>query len=217
MLSRQLGRSTIWVRLRQLSPEQASLALDIALASISKVRPGPNFTAWYSKACHALGSRTLIVLDDLPRLFANDQLGTRLAILVRICEEQGLRIVSTSPYELPIAFLEQTGALVVSAKVPLFGDDEIEELFLVHGMPRRFNIRKFIPVLEAVTRRHPMLLAAAARYMASEDWALDGDVLEGFLKRVFADELKPDTQQMLLATVPDPSTRDLLYRLRACA
>ena len=213
LLSRHLGRGTIWVRMRQQTADQASLALDAAIAATSRVRPSPLFTAWYSKACRALGSQALIVLDDLPRVLANDQLSTRLAILVKICDEQGLRIVSTSPYELPIALREQMGALVVPAKVPPFSDDEIEELFLAHGMPPGFNIRKFIPMLEAVTRRHPMLLAAAARYMASADWALDWGVLECFLKGVFAEELKPDTQRMLLATMPDPSTRNLLYRL----
>jgi hypothetical protein len=213
LVSRRLGRRAIWVRLRQLTPEQASQVLDAAIASTSRVRPSPLFTAWYSKACRALGPQALIVLDDLPRVLANDHLSTRLAILAEICAERGLRIVSTSAYELPIAAQEQMGTLVVPAKVPPFSDDEIEELFLAHGMPCGLNIRKFIPMLEAVTRRHPVLLAAAARHMASAGWALNWGVLEGLLKGVFAEELKPDTQQMLLATMPDPLTRNLLYRL----
>src|SRR5206468_2362968 len=96
---------------------------------------------------------------------------------------------------------------------PPFSGDEIEELFIAHGMPRGVSIRKFIPMLEAVTRRHPMLLAAAARHMASAGWALNWGVFEGLLKGIFAEELKPDAQQMLLVTMPDPSTRNLLYRL----
>src|SRR5439155_18736594 len=108
---------------------------------------------WYSKACRALAPRTLIVLDDLPRVLANDHLSTRLAILAEICAERGLRIISTSAYELPIAVQEQMGTLVVPTKVPPFSGDEIEELFIAHGMPRGVNIRKFIPMLEAVTRR----------------------------------------------------------------
>lgn len=214
LVCRRLGGRAIWIRVRTFTPEQAGQALDEVIASTSRVRRTALLKAWYSKACRTLGPETIIVLDDMPRVLPNDYLSTRLAILAEVCWEHKLRIISTSFYELPIAVREQMGALVVPARVPSFSDDEIVELFVAHGMPGGLNIRKFIPMLEAVTRRHPMLLAAAARYMASAGWASNWHMLEGILKGVFAVELKPDTQQMLRVTVPDPITRSLLYRLR---
>jgi hypothetical protein len=210
---RRLGGRAIWVRARTMTCEQAGQALDAAISAVSSVRPGPIFANWCSKACRALGRKTLIVIDDIPRVIPDDHLGMRLSILADIAAVSGLRIVSTSAYELPIAVQEQLGALVVPAKAPPFSDDEIEELFLAYGMPSRLGIRTFIPMLEAVTRRHPVLLAAAARHMASEDWSLNWSVVEDLLRGVFAQHVKPDTMHVLLATVPDASTRNLLYRL----
>ena len=76
------------------------------------------------------------MLDDLPELSGSDELSEKLIQLTRACRLHNVRILSTSPYQLPFSLEEFIGNTILhSMKVPLFTDDEAAEILQSYGAP----------------------------------------------------------------------------------
>lgn len=96
------GRCTncIWLRLRDLTIEQACLRFDQAI-EIQVGHPAEgDFSRWYNELSDRLESNTILVFDDLPRLARGDELETRLTQLAQRCHNRGIRLLSTSFHQL---------------------------------------------------------------------------------------------------------------------
>jgi len=155
----------------------------------------------------------LIILDDLPETTGIHSFDTRLLLLNEVCSREGWTLMTTSHEELPLQTRERAGVSLVNQKIPLFDNQQAKELLLAHGAPARLLNEKFVSFLQALARNHPMVLTAIARYLASARWRISSEVIDGLFRGDYAEDLKPYTQRLLKATIADPKSRELLYRL----
>ena len=140
-------------------------------------------------------------------------LDIRLLLLSESCGENGCTLISTGNEELPSSVAERAGRNLVTARIPFFTEEEAKELFLGHNAPPQMLNPKFVYFLWSLTRGHPMLLMALARYLLAAQWHISDSQLQGLFKGEYAEHLKPETRRLLSTTISDPETRDLLYRL----
>jgi hypothetical protein len=213
LLTEALNKTPFWIRFRGLDVSQSCLRLDQALAQVSKLKRKPELRKWYSEVCGALPSGSIIVLDDLPGKIGSDDFDIRLLLLCESCSERGCTLISTSNEELPSSVRERAGRNLVTARIPFFNEEEAKELFLGHEAPPQVLNPKFVYFLWSLTRGHPMLLMALARYLLSAQWRISDSQLQGLFKGEYAEDLKSETRKLLATTIDDPETRKLLYRL----
>ena len=213
LILKVLNRPAFWIGLRNLDVWQSCLRLDAALAAASRASPKREFRKWYSEVCGALGEGAVVVLDDLPRRITSDDLDSRLLLLSESCSRNGCTLISTSNEELPPTVRERAGQNLVTAKIPLFNEEEVKELFLAYGAPPKLLNAKFVSFLWSLARGHPMLLTGIARYLLSTDWRINDSQLQGLFKGDYAEDLRTHTRKLLTTTVDDPKSRELLYRL----
>lgn len=165
-------------------------------------------------ACARISSETLLIFDDLPRVSTGDLLTERLIIIARECRSYNLKLLSTSPFDLPGRLQKiDEGQILFVEEVPRFTDEEIVELFKLHGAPDQFFNSKSISLFTAITARHPTLLTAAASYLESRGWWIGDDEFDALIKGEYAHEINEQTELALLHTVTDFTSRELLYRL----
>jgi len=213
LLTQALKEPTFWVGLRGLDAWQCCARLEQALAQASNLSPRRELRTWYSEVCRALPPGSVIVLDDLPRIIGASDFDLRLLLLSEACSENGCTLISTSNEELPSSLRERAGRNVVTVRIPFFDEEEAKELFLAHEAPSRALNPRFVTFLWSPTRGHPMLLMALARYLLSSRWRISDKQLEGLFRREYAEHLKLDIRKLLVNTIDDPETRNLLYRL----
>lgn len=213
LLVQSLDTCRAWeVRLRDLTIEQACVRLDVACEALVALPPQSNRSEWFRQICEQLGDDSMLVLDDLPRLSSSDELSKRLIYLARACSLYGVRLLSTSPYPLPISFRESLGGQILhTMKSPPFSDTEVTEVLRAYGAPP--SIAKFASFINILARQHPLLLAAIAQYLHRQNWRFTEEALEGLFKSEYTAELNNETIDRLLATIEDTKTRELLYRL----
>jgi hypothetical protein len=207
-------RPIAWIRFRGLSPNETCRRIDEALSTLSSLRPGHSWKEFCRDACSHISSETLLVLDDLPRVSTGDLLAERLIMLARECRPNHLKLLSTSPFDLPNRLKKiDGGQMLFVEEIPRFTDEEIVELFELYGAPDQFFKSKSMSLLASITARHPTLLTAAATYLESRDWRIGDDEFDALIKGEYAREINERTELALLRTVRDSTARELLYRL----
>lgn len=207
-------RPVAWVRFRGLSSSEACRRIDEALSTLSSLRPARSWKEFCRDACTRITSETLLILDDLPLVSTGDLLAERLIILARECRSCNLKLLSTSPFDLPSRLKKVDGGQILFVEeMPRFTDEEIGELFQLHGAPNQFFKNKSVSLLAAITARHPTLLTAAATYLEGRDWRIGDDEFDALIRGEYAHEINEQTELALLRTVTDSASRELLYRL----
>jgi hypothetical protein len=205
-------KNPIWIDLRDCAAEQMATAIDTSLLVASNSPKIPELKAWYSFVCLALPTETTIFVDDLPPE-AQSPAVKRLLLLATAALGKQLRIVTTSWDAVHPPPSDYLGSNFLEILIPPFEGQEIREFCSNHSAPERLlSDSGFLPLAEAVTRRHPQLVAALVRYMEQHNWVYDSDVVNQLLRGEFADDIKLQTRRVLNKTLPD-TTRELLYRL----
>jgi tetratricopeptide (TPR) repeat protein len=209
-----LGGGASWLSLRDLDAAQASILLDAACKVLAdSPMPSGGREAWYQRICERLGRGALIVLDDLPRLSGNDELSNRLLLLVGACRASGVKLLSTSGYQLPVRLQTSLGEHVLrSLEIPSFSNGDALEILQSFGAPASVLNSKSIGFINGLARRHPMLLMGIARYLDQHDWTFTDEALAGLFAGNFTAEINDETLRALLQNVEDPASRELLYR-----
>jgi hypothetical protein len=204
----------IWIRLSGMNDTDACRRIDRALIAVSGIRQSVYRQRWLDNVCAGLGRETVLVLHNMPRTTSASPLGQMCIMLARASSGQGVRILSSSPYELPQDIINTLGNdILLSEEAPHFSEEEIRELFEAYGAPKEFLGRKGFNWIAALTRQSPVLLAAAARHLASHDWDLDVRVFDEIVRGVYAQQVNEQTRRWLRETVRDEVDRELLYRL----
>ncbi|HET8587690.1 MAG TPA: hypothetical protein VFM74_07435 [Candidatus Limnocylindria bacterium] len=208
------GPCGAWVRLRDLTIEQAADRLDAAMAALAGNPCDVDRGASYGDACERLGRGTLLVLDDLPRLTGADVLSARLIDLALACRDREVRLLTTSPYPLPHRLKAALGESVFVERVsPPLTDEDVGEVLAAYGAPPEMLQPSPVRLLNQLATGHPVLVTALARYVANAGWQLTNDMVTRLFALDFAGAVNNDTLQVLQATVTEPESRDLLYRL----
>jgi hypothetical protein len=203
--------NTIWVNLRDCSPEMACNVIDQVLESASGFPFHLLLLRWYQEASSRLGAGKIFVLDDLPRVAPGGALSRRLDALATAARVNAQRVLSTSYYALPRQLVESHS--VVEIPSPRFSSLEISELLQAAGAPGGFPCDKIADFLLALTGGLPVLVAAGARLLQAKNWTVNNDTLQSFFGGQFASGARTDARVMIDSTVPDGQARELLYRL----
>jgi hypothetical protein len=204
----------IWVRLTGLNDADACRRLERALMALSGMQPSVYRQTWLENVCAKLGRETVIVLHDMPRTTSAYPLGQMCIMLARASSSQGVKILSSSPYELPHDIIQILGnRVLLSEEAPHFSEGEIRDLFEAYGAPQEILSGKGLEWIASLTRQSPVLLVAAARHLASRKWALDIPAFDDMVRGVYAQQVNEQTRRWLRDTVRDEVDRELLYRL----
>jgi len=212
LLADALKGPITWLQFAGMGEDGACFLLERLCASLTG-RLAPNRREqWYRATCQALGSGAVLVFDDLPNLAAMPHLCARLVPIVRECGAARVRVLSSSMFQLPMSVLQSLGALVLDRPAPPFTERDAEEVIAAFGAPPDI-VKGAAKLISAFTRQHPTLLVAACRYVQTLSWKLDGEALHGLFQGAYTTDLEVEVHEKLQSTVPDPETRQLLYRL----
>ncbi len=216
LLADSLGGTINWVSFADLSDAGASSLLERLCFTFTNQLPPPRREPWYRAACQAMGAGSVLVLDDLPNLASSPQLSSRLPPFIRACGDAGVRVLSSSLFTVPQRVLQEIDGLVIDCTAPPFTDRDAEEVLAAFNAPEGI-VRPTARLVNAIARQHPTLLVAACRYLQSLNWVLAGGGLQGLFQGAHTNDIAAEVHQKLVGTVPDPDTRQLLYRLSLVA
>lgn len=213
LIVRSLNSCCVWIRLRNLSTEQAAMRMDEICKALLSHPPSTDWYDWYSMVCQKLDQPAVIVLDDLPSLSRGDELSERLIQLARACQKYQVRLLSTSAYNLPSSFQNNLPSNTLnSILTPLISEEEAEEILKTYNIPAA-NATNLVGFINNIARQHPLLLNAVGQYLELKNWQLTEKDIDGLFRSNFATEVNNETIDRLLATVEDSNARQLLYRL----
>src|SRR5262249_44487824 len=152
-----------WVRFHHAQPTaEAARHLETALAKLAGWDRVPGRSGWYAEALAVAGAESLVVLDDLPRTPGDDPFAEQLLRLGQAPHAAGVRVASTSQFELPARLRHHLGDWLDDRPAPLFADGEAAELFRAHGTPDAFLSERRLRFLNGQAAGHPLLLTATA-------------------------------------------------------
>src|SRR5262249_28332891 len=98
----QHGQCRGWLRFHHAQAEADAVRhLDSALVCLSGWDRPPTQPGWYTQAVAAIATGGFIILDDLPRLTGDGPLAGSMIRLGQAARAAGVRILSTSQFELP--------------------------------------------------------------------------------------------------------------------
>jgi tetratricopeptide (TPR) repeat protein len=217
LLTRKRDGRCIWVRLRGLAAAECLSVIDGTLSSIKQRVPGQSKGSWYEECCAVLGSDGVVVLDDLPRTSGRDDLDDSLIFLGRAARKTRVTLISISSVPLPQVITAGVSDAILPEAAPAFTLNDVIELLAAHGAPEAFRNEAWAGAISTLCRQHPLLLTEAVRFLAGKEWKPSTQVLQEVIRGEYAVDLEAQSQDHLLRTVPDPETRELLYRLRVVA
>ena len=115
-------------------------------------------------------------------------------------------------FPVPTSVLNDLKDIGEDIPAPMFTNKDVEEVLRAFKAPEPI-VTRAARLINLVSRQHPTLIVAACRYLETLYWTLDDEGIEGLFKGEHTAGLASEVQHKLLATVPDPKARQLLYRL----
>ena len=203
-----------WVRFHhsQAATDAARL-LDAALVALAGWHHPPRHAGWFLEAVSAVESGSLVVLDDLPRTPGDDPFAEQLIRFGHAARAAGLKILSTSQFELPSRLRHQLGDTWLHDRpAPPFTDDEARDLFRAYGAPGSFLEARQIGFLNCLATGHPLLLAVTAEFLANRGWRYREEEVEALFRGDHTGSVMPEVIGRLTRTLGG-APRELLYRL----
>jgi tetratricopeptide (TPR) repeat protein len=208
LATQHLGSPTFWINLRDCTESQACEIVDASIGSASGTSRRLLIREWYEAAALRLKNST-IVIDDLPRIPNGGRLAQRLEFLCTACQIHGVRLLTIGYHSLPSSLSDAH-----EFKAPSLTNSEIGTLLAVHGAPTSYVNEIFSEFLATLTQRLPVLVTAVAKFLANRKWNVESSNLQALLEGEFAKGIREDAKRFIAVTVPDPESRELLYRLR---
>jgi hypothetical protein len=203
-----------WVRFHhaQLIAE-AHRVLEAALVTMAGWRHPPPRADWFADAFGAAGANTIVVLDDLPRIPGDDPFAEWLSRMAQAALAAGIRILSTSQFELPLRLRHGLGVHCLTDRtVPPFTDVETGDLFRVYGADDALLTERRLRFLNGLAAGHPLLLTATAEFLANRGWRYREEEIDALLRGDHTRQLLPEVVDRLIRTLGE-SPRQFLYRL----
>ncbi|MBV6712503.1 hypothetical protein [Paenibacillus chitinolyticus] len=215
LVARRQGYFLGWVRLLDLTPIQASLRIDDALAAISGIPPKNQWQGWYLDVCNSLKKDSLLVLDDLPRTNGKTILDEKLVMLSNACKLTGINILSTSAFSLsPALNTLMSEGVIKLIEVPKLENYDIAEILTIYQAPNwLIESDKMLTLITSLTKGHPVLATAVVHYLQERNWKVDEKSFSALFTGDYISNLNAFVQQELLDRLEDPETREFLYRL----
>ena len=188
--------------------------MESAIATIAQRQPGHPTEQWCEAACARLGPDSVIVIDDLPHRPADVALSEHLVALSRACAHTGVRLLTISARPLATNVRAAAENYVHEDAVPEFSEEDTRDLFRAYGAPGTFLASPWIRFVHRTAKGHAVLMVEAARYLQTRGWAADERSFDDLIGGGFATALDVPTVERIGQTVPEPVTREFLYRLK---
>jgi hypothetical protein len=186
-----------WLALRDLPEDRVDEILDWIGVRLE----GPG-------AGHDVFSSDLLVLDDLP---AVERGGARAKRLQKIYASARLRTIAIL---LTTNFLpsEPFAVGTIDRDVPLL--DEADALAILRSLGLPDGVDTAARLLTSQVEGNVTLLLAAGRWWRAQDWSQEDSVFDRIWAGEYSTALEDETARRLVASVPNESARELLYRLK---
>ena len=153
------------------------------------------------------------MLENLPQLSGNDELSERLIQLTQACNYFGVKLLSTSPHQLPLNLQERIGEKnLYSVKAPPLKDSEAAEILLAYEAPTSI-IDHYTKFFNTLAKGNPQLIVVIARYLRHHNWQMTENIEEKLLTGDYLSLLESQTVIRILDSIEDKDSRELLYRL----
>jgi hypothetical protein len=206
-------KSNVWINLKEITQEQAIPIINTTLATYTNSKPNYNNDSWYEKSIAKMAADDIIIIDDLPNLTTNSTLSNLLIRIINLCKKNRIKLVTAGAYEIGQKIKQQLGlSLIKSERIPLFNNEEIQELLLIKGATNQ-NLDKLVNWIAVLSKRNPMIVTAIAEYLSMENWKVDLDVFHNLQQGFYLDELITEIQNLLIENIDDQEAKQLLYRL----
>jgi hypothetical protein len=144
-VARSWPRFSGWVRLRDLNAAEACRRLDRAVELLTGIPKAGSRRDWYDQVFCQLGTGSLLVVEDLPRLTGSDALSDRLTGLARSAGSAGVHLITTSCFPLPSSMRPLTsGGLVNALAMPPLSEDDARVILRSQGAPDSLLTESFV-------------------------------------------------------------------------
>lgn len=203
LIIKKIDANIYWFRTKEYKEQLKTFIIE--LGKLIQDSQGINLLKMFSKDLRIEAS-SVVVLDDLPNI-------TELRIeedfirFVTICEENNIKIISTSNYVLPDR-LNQYIRYIESVKIPTLTEDDTIEILSSYEAPE--EIKKYAKLINIFSDSHPSLVIATINFLKLSDWKID---IDNFLNNKFIENELQNSQNFLDKTVQDTQTKELVYRL----
>lgn len=205
------ARPLAWLNIpRDSSEAQACILLDAFIRSLSTSIAEQSFRDSLNEASERLRD-TIVIIEDLPRVFPSGRLATRIEQLVEVITKVDGQLLISSYYRLPATMEERLGD--IHCNIPRFDSEDVVELLQASGAPDHLRSEKTATFLVTVTQGLPVLAVAAVRFFASQSWRFTLSELEPIFRGDFAEAPRRDAQELLRVTIPDARERELIIRM----
>lgn len=204
-----------WLDLRPFnhSIEKTALLIETFLATISNCPIKQERNSWIKMVFDSFPENTLIVLNDLPRVEKDSGLNELLILSSNYASISNIKLLTTSNYKISSAIKLSLLENILCEYFDFeFTDNEIIEFIVNSGANE--SIAKYINLITIISERNPRLVNAIIQRLKVINWGQDSqDVFDVFFKKEFSNELLEDAQLSIKSFIPDPNSRELLYRL----
>lgn len=214
LLLEACGGEATWLRLRGDDYDAACLKLDQLHHTILRGTGARDQTESVPNSVHHWLPRMPVVIDDLPDLWNRGDFTDRILILARLIVGAGSPFIMAAHRAAPGALAERSAIQPYSVPVPALSDEEIIDLLAEFNAPQWLLDPKRITFFRGVTGGHPMRLAALMGYLKAAEWTFGEEQIEAVFHGEFEARLQEETVRRLLETIPEPGSRELLWRLK---
>ena len=187
--TRQIGKSIAARLIAQRYP-----------AHICECRNGYS-TEELSKVIVDLGSKNLIILDNLP----TEQMEPTLQVLSTCDTSKKFIITTNEAYNDALANFRMPSN--IQYEIPCLSEDELAEVVASYKPEGEVQ-----PIVSICANHHPMLVQILCRYLQSKEWKFDLSELERIVRREPLTELE-STISAMLSEIPEQETQRMLNRL----
>ena len=165
------------------------------------------------QAAVRVGTGGLLIIDEVPDLIRDPQLGDRLVGLTTTFRQLGVKVLTTAQRGIPPSIQGHLDTAIAESSIPSMRQEDIQEMLTTAGAPPAFHRPSFINLIHTVTRGHPALVSATISFLRRNAWTIDEDQLFSILTGEPAAEIRAETRRKLLQLLPNAYLRELLYRL----
>lgn len=146
-------------------------------------------------------------------LSGGDLLCERLIQLAKACSKFGVRLLSTSPYELSISLQEALDEKTLyCTKTPPFEDSEAAEILHANGASIDI-LKSHTKFINSLAQQHPFLITVIARYLRKHNWQITDEVESKLFSKKYQGAIDTEMMRRVLDSVENENARELLYRL----
>lgn len=154
----------------------------------------------------------VVIIDNLPEIQISSAFRYELTSFIEFLINKGCRIVSFSKDSIPESFKASTKVNSIEKQLPEFSKEDVIELLSLYNAPKNFVQDKSSEFLLCLTGKKPIAIIIIIQYLKSLNWNIHTDAFSKILS-LDIDELSAQLNKIIPETIPNDSTRDLLYRI----